>query len=102
MTLPVRVRPEARQELLDACAWYDDVRTGLGAELKNCVYDAIDNIREWPSAHPRLFGPVRCASVRRFHYKVVYEVLPAHIEIYALFHTSRDPRTVKRLVRKRR
>ena len=102
MTLPIRVRPEARQELLDACAWYENVRPGLGAELKNCVYEAIDNIREWPRAHPRLFGSVRSASVCRFRFKVVYEVLPTHIEIYALFHTSRDPRLVKRLLRRRR
>lgn len=32
MTLPVRVQPEAADELVEAVAWYEHRRSGLGLE----------------------------------------------------------------------
>jgi len=43
-------------------------------------------------AWPRVRGEARRRLVRRFPFAVNYLVEPQHIEVLAVFHTSRDPK----------
>ena len=49
MSLRVCLLPEARVELLDARAWYDGQRDGLGLELLGCVEAAVATAARAPS-----------------------------------------------------
>jgi len=47
-----REHPAAREENLDALAWYDDQEDGLGDRLGDDLDSGVDFIREWPDAAP--------------------------------------------------
>lgn len=48
MSHPVEGHPEAHVEYLDAIAYYEALRPGLGAELIDRFEEAIDDIRTGP------------------------------------------------------
>ncbi|MBL7731821.1 MAG: hypothetical protein JNM88_11640 [Chitinophagaceae bacterium] len=47
--------------------------------------------------HPSYFGKVkknfRQAALKRFPFVVVYEIIGYEVIVYAVFHTSRNPRS---------
>ena len=96
MKQEVIVRPEARDELLDAYYWYEEKRSGLGEEFLLVVDAAIEQIRRSPEMHPIVHRNVRRVLTRRFPYGVFYVVEPEHIVILAVFHGHRDPRLLKK------
>ena len=87
MSVELRIAPEA---IDDAYAWYDERRTGLGAEFLSCLDACIQAISRWPESHPAVFQSYRRALVRRFPYAVFYEVQANNLTVYGVFHTSRD------------
>lgn len=89
---PVRLRPVALAELTDAWRWYEEQREGLGDEFRACVDAAMAEIARAPLAWPRIRADARRRLVRRFPFAVLYLVEPEHIEVLAVFHTSRDPK----------
>lgn len=48
MTLEVRLRPEAEQDLADAAAWYEEQRQSLGHEFLDEVLTMLSGIAETP------------------------------------------------------
>ena len=93
--LPIRVRPAALQELAEAWSWYEDQREGLGDEFRACVDAAMAEIARAPLTWPQVRGEARRRVLRRFPYAVIYLVEAEHIEILAVFHSSRDPRRLR-------
>lgn len=102
MSLPVRIRPEALQEIDEACDWHESARPGLGGALKREIYSQIERIRENPLLYRKVLGSVHCVKIRRFRYQIYYEPFAEHIEIYCVFHTSRNPNAWKKQIRQRR
>jgi len=52
-----------------------------------------------PFACAKVRGEARRKVVHRFPYFLIYLAEPAHIEVVAVFHTSRDPATWQERVR---
>ena len=52
MTLEVRLRPEAEQDLADAATWYEEQRQGLGHEFLDEVLTIYEHRRN-PTDVPR-------------------------------------------------
>lgn len=96
---PVRIRPEALDELAEAWLWYEGQREGLGDEFRSCVDVAMAEIAREPLMWPRVRGDVRRRMTRRFPYAVLYLAEDDHIEVLAVFHSSRSPREWKLRVR---
>jgi plasmid stabilization system protein ParE len=67
-------RPEAEAELLDARAWYESERVGLGAIFAAAVETTVTAILQNPLAYPRVKGDTRRALVRRFPYAVYFRL----------------------------
>ena len=59
-------RRQAKRDLLEARAWYDWQRPGLGTELRDEVDLALAAIREHPELYGRVDQRVRRATLRRF------------------------------------
>lgn len=93
--LPVRIRPEALVELAAAWSWYEAQRDGLGDEFRACVDVAMAEVARDPLMWPKVRGDVRRRMTRRFPYAVLYLAEDDHIEVLAVFHSSRDPREWK-------
>ena len=52
MTLEVRLRPEAEQDLSDAAAWYEEQRVGLGQEFLDKGSNNAFHHRRYPADAP--------------------------------------------------
>jgi plasmid stabilization system protein ParE len=85
-------RPEAESDTLDARAWYEERRRGLGEEFGIAVNQTVANILEHPFAYPRVRGETRRAIMRRFPYAIYFRALPEEIVVLAVTHGRRDAR----------
>ncbi len=93
---PIRVEPEAKQELAAAAAWYERRREGLGRELIAEIDAVLGAIARSPARFPlypradaRLH--VRRALPRRFPYAVAFIDLGPVIRVIAIAHERRRP-----------
>ena len=91
MNLPIRLRPEAEQDLLSARDWYDQQRTGLGDEFAAQVSAVFDRLAAMPESCAVRWQDIRSCRLQRFPYIVYYRALADCIEVLAVLHGSRDP-----------
>jgi plasmid stabilization system protein ParE len=91
LTRRVAFRPQAEAELLEARAWYEERRPGLGALFAASVTSTVERIVETPLAYPRVHGETRRAVLRRFPYALYFRVLTEEVVILAVIHGRRRP-----------
>jgi toxin ParE1/3/4 len=91
VSLPVVLRPTARQEYDDAVDYYESQRAGLGARFGAHVNEVLTRIGQSPKMHGVVRDNVRKAVVRKFPYCIYYRELADRVEVISVFHTSRDP-----------
>lgn len=60
-------------------------------EFRVCVDAGMGEISRAPLACAKVRGEARRKVVRRFPYVLIYLAEPEHVEVIAVFHTSRDP-----------
>ena len=72
MTPPVVWIPEANDDLLEARAWYDNIRPRLGERFALAVEATIEAIAENQLQFPAAHRSRRRAGVRRFPYGIFY------------------------------
>jgi plasmid stabilization system protein ParE len=86
------IKPRAILMTKDAYKWYDDQKPGLGDDF----LDELDGLYNKLSSHPEYFGKVkknfRQAALKRFPFVIVYEIIKEEVVVFAVFHTSRNPR----------
>jgi plasmid stabilization system protein ParE len=92
VTLPVVWTPEANEDLLEARAWYDNMRPQLGERFARAVEAIVETIAEHPLQFPVVHRSRRRAGVRRFPYGIFFEVQEHRIVVIACFHSRRNPR----------
>lgn len=93
---PVRVEPEAKQELAAAAAWYEERHEGLGRELVEEVDAVLAAIAPAPNRfplYPRVAPAlgVRRAAARRFPYSIAFIDLADAVRVLAVAHDKRRP-----------
>jgi plasmid stabilization system protein ParE len=93
MSLPLIIRPAAEPDLAAARDWYDAQRPGLGLDFKAAVEDVFARIRAAPEIFAAEYRGVRRAGLRRFPYVVYYRLTSAAVEVLAVLHGGRDPRS---------
>ncbi len=86
------IKPRAILMTKDAYDWYEEQKPGLGEDF----LDELDGIYNKLSAHPEYFGKVkknfRQAALKRFPFVIVYEIIKTEVVVFAVFHTSRNPK----------
>jgi toxin ParE1/3/4 len=92
MSLEVGFRAEARAEFVEAAAWYEARRLGLGAEFIAEIERCIASAAQKPEQYPVVHGSLRRIVVRRFPYSIYFRAEVARIVVLGVFHGSRDPR----------
>lgn len=88
-----RIIHEASAEFTDAVVWYEERRTGLGAEFFDAVSAIIGLIGEEPELGAAISSMPshRRRLVSRFPYEVVYRVTTSEVTIVAIAHLRRRP-----------
>jgi mRNA-degrading endonuclease RelE of RelBE toxin-antitoxin system len=88
----VRFHRLADHEARDARRWYERRRLGLGDDFVTELERAVARIIAAPD-RPRLFaGRFRSARLRRFPYRLIYEIIDAAtVQVVAVAHDWRRP-----------
>jgi plasmid stabilization system protein ParE len=92
VTFPVVWTPEANEDLLEARAWYDNIRLELGERFALAVEATVEAIAEHPLQFPVVYRNRRRAGVRRFPYGIFFELQEHRVAVIACFHGRRNPR----------
>jgi plasmid stabilization system protein ParE len=98
MTLRVEFRPEADLDVLEARDYYERQRETLGDQLVDELKKVVSLIVANPELFAVIFRSVRRTKLRRFPYVVYYRPFADRIEILAVIHGSRSPRTWKKRI----
>ena len=83
------VRPEAERDLAAACAWYEDRRAGLGNEFLDEIAGAMRELEREPELPRLYFRDFRRVRLRRFPYKVFYQVIGERVIVFRVLHAKR-------------
>ena len=90
MRLDVAFLHAARAEFIDASAWYESRRSGLGrefiAEIDRCVARAAEQPLQYAAVH----GGIRRVVANRFPYGVYFRTEETRVVIMAIFHSRRN------------
>lgn len=87
------ISAEAERDLVEAYAWYENCRSGLGEEFLSCVDARLRAIERLPELHEKVYQDYRRAIVRRFPYVIFYEYSGDTVTVFGVFHASRRPET---------
>ena len=79
-------------EMQDAYYYYEEQQQGLGERFKSELEKTIEYLRNNPKHFKKIKREIRQALIHRFPYLIVYEIFDATILVYAVFHTSRNPK----------
>lgn len=83
--------PEAYSELNDAVVFYDRCQKDLGLEFTREVYNAIQNVLQYPFAWTSLSQNTRRCILKRFPYGIIYQIKEDMILIIAIMQLNRKP-----------
>lgn len=88
------VDPEALDDIQKATDWYNEQLPGLGSRFQIQTVKQISSLKYSYSRHSIRYKKVRCMLIRKFPYLVHFSVDENRglIEVFALFHTSRNPK----------
>lgn len=89
----VLIRPEARDDLRNASAWYAKQGPGLGLSFLAVIRQQLLQIRERPEAFPIFQSQTRRALIKRFPYGIIDLVQrdQERMIVLAVLHCGRDP-----------
>lgn len=87
----IRLTTKAKLDLAEALAWYGRQSVPAASRFLD-EYESIHlRLIENPQQFPIARGDVRRASFRRYPYGVFYHIQGDVVEVFAVFHSSRDP-----------
>ena len=91
-------KDEAREDIIKAAKWYREKQAGLDGRFLSSLEEASQRIVTQPAAGRIIYKSFRQTSLKKFPYVILYETFPGSIIVYAIFHTSRNPKKkLKRL-----
>jgi plasmid stabilization system protein ParE len=93
MTRRLVIQPQAEMDVADAVVWYEDQGAGLGNRLLDEIESVMERVAHSPFQFPQIRNQVRRALLRRFPYSVYFRVSDETVDIIAVLHQHRDPKT---------
>ncbi len=80
----MRLRGEARQELLQEVQYYDEKRPGTGRRFREAVSSALNLVRRFPAGGAPGPAGTRKTKVKGFPFTVVYRDEPDEVIVFAI------------------
>jgi plasmid stabilization system protein ParE len=86
----VRFRPQALQDIEEACNWYESQGAGLSNALLSDLNSVLDQIKLFPASARSGRRGKRLMPLRRFPYILVYDWDGLGLEVLAVFHSKKN------------
>ena len=87
----MRLRGEARQELLSEVRYYEDKRSGTGKRFREAVNAAFGLIRNFPAGGAPGPAGTRRTKVKGFPFTIVYRDEPDEVVVFAVAPDRQQP-----------
>lgn len=91
MSLTVRLRRAAEEDLAVATSWYEQQREGLGQEFLDQAMVVFNAVAERPLLYPVVHRSTRRALMARFPFAMFFRVEADDVVVVAVMHGSRHP-----------
>ena len=93
----IKIDKEALTDIQEATDWYNQKVEGLGTRFQKQVKLQINSLKNNPESYRRRYADVRCMLIKKFPFLIHFTINePKHIvEIFAVIHTSRNPKIWK-------
>ncbi len=92
MKFKILIDEEALSDIKDATEWYNEQSAGLGSRFQKQVKSQINSLETDAEIYTNRYADVRCVLVKKFPFMVHYTVESLTVNIFAVLHTSRNPR----------
>jgi len=92
------INPFAELDLQTTKEWYDLQREGLSDELITEIDKTLNRIKENPLQFRYIKKKIRMAIINRFPFGIFYYVKGEVINVFAIFHFSRNPKIWKKRI----
>lgn len=89
--MKIRSLSVAQRELMEAIAYYNNERAGLGFEFAGEFKNTVLRIIDFPDTWPKISERTRRCLMNKFPYALLYQNEPEKILIVAVMHMRRDP-----------
>ena len=90
MSWLVLLHAEAEKDLITARDWYDQKRPQLGDEFLDEIAVAIHQLESDPERERPYFRSFRRVLLRRFPYKLFYQVTSDRVIIFRVLHAKQS------------
>lgn len=92
----IRLHEAAVEEAIEAAAWYEQERPGLGTEFGQAINFALDLLEDKIVPLSSMPGKasrhnIKRLILRRFPYNIVVRESPGEVLVIAIAHQSRKP-----------
>ena len=99
--IQLRILPEVFQDTTNAFNWYDDRESGLGEHFLSCFRATYNPITANPFTYRIVYKNYRRVLLHPFPYALYFRLQDEQAIITLVFHTARNPKTLRRILRNR-
>lgn len=85
------IHPFAEIDLQVATEWYNTQKDKLGNEFIYEVDKTLSQVVENPRQFPEILKEIRRANISRFPFSIFFVIKRNVINVFAIFHQSRNP-----------
>jgi len=101
MTFALRFLPEVEKDVLVGDEWYETKSPGLGEDFLRTFYACAGEIARNPLLYPKVCREFRRRLIKKFPYAIYFKTEEKQVIVLGIFHCARDPRSVRRILRRR-
>ncbi len=88
----------AETDLKIASEWYASQRAGLELEFIDEIEKSLQRIQHNPQQFAIIRKQIRMSIVKRFPYGIYFYVAGDTINVFAVFHFSRNPKVIRKRI----
>jgi plasmid stabilization system protein ParE len=92
----LRLASPAQTDYLEAIAYYEAQRPGLGREFEADIEEIFSRIQRHPEHFANATPTVRKARTLRFKFGIFFTVEGGEIGVLAVYHPSRNPDALRK------
>ena len=98
----IKIDEDALNDLREIAIWYNNALKDLGIRFHKQVKSQINSLKNNPHICSIRYSDTRCLLVKKFPFIIHYSINEEHciVEIFAIFHTSRNPQIWKTRIKK--
>jgi len=90
---------QVKSDIKDAYDWYEDKQVGLGERFMFELFTCYAKLEIHPEYYSRSGKTLRKILLSHFPYVVAFEIKNDAVFVYAVFHTSRNPKEISKRIK---